>query len=151
MHRTRDKTGGVRVKQLPLKLGVRYRQFLNKNFKQYLIICSPSVKHVWELKGVISSTHSNMRKVIWGNVDSKLAVRLGSVLYWPPCISGEDCARHKPLRGGTTKSLDVVLKAKCRFLAKLPSTHSQTSSLTYPATQSIPKTLYVNREAYIWR
>jgi hypothetical protein len=38
---------------------------------------------------VISNTHSKMRKVIWGNVE--LAVRLGSVFYWSPCISSEDC------------------------------------------------------------
>jgi len=125
MHRKRDdKIGGVRVNKLPLNFAP-YRKFLDNNFKQYLIICSPIVKHVCELNGVISNTHSNMRKAIWGNVDIKFAVRLGSVFYWPPCVSGEDCARHKPLRGGTTtKSLEAVLTTKCRFLGNLPSPHS---------------------------
>jgi hypothetical protein len=45
--------------------GVQHQQFLDKNFKQYLIICSPGVKHVWELKEVISNTYSNMQVVIY--------------------------------------------------------------------------------------
>ena len=28
------------------KLAVQYQQFLDKNFKQYVIICLPGVKHV---------------------------------------------------------------------------------------------------------
>ena len=41
-----------------------FRQILGGNFNVYLIICSPGVKHVRELKEAISNTHSNMRHVI---------------------------------------------------------------------------------------
>jgi len=36
------------------------RQFLDKNLKQYLTICSPVVKHVWGLKEVNSNSQSDM-------------------------------------------------------------------------------------------
>jgi hypothetical protein len=34
---------------------------VDKNFEKHVIICSPGVKHVWELKEVISSNYCNMR------------------------------------------------------------------------------------------
>ena len=41
-------------------LGAQLRQFVD-NFKRYLIIRSPVVKQVWELKQGISNTYSSMR------------------------------------------------------------------------------------------
>jgi hypothetical protein len=38
---------------------VQCQQFID-NFKQYLVICLPVIKHYWELKKVISNTYSNM-------------------------------------------------------------------------------------------
>ena len=35
------------------KDGLHYQQFRDKNFKQFLIICSQGVKNVWELQEVI--------------------------------------------------------------------------------------------------
>jgi hypothetical protein len=59
---------GVRLEASPPKLW----QFLDKKFIHYLIMCSPRVTHVWELKEVISSTYSNMLYVIcpvvWGSI-----------------------------------------------------------------------------------
>jgi hypothetical protein len=44
-----------------LKLwGMQYWKFLDRNFKQFLIICSLVVKHIWELKEVIFNTCNNM-------------------------------------------------------------------------------------------
>jgi hypothetical protein len=40
--------------------GATFWQILGANFNEYLIICSPGVKHVRELKEAISNTHSNM-------------------------------------------------------------------------------------------
>ena len=40
--------------------GVQVQQFPDKNFKQYLVSCSPAVKHTRVYKEVISSTHSNV-------------------------------------------------------------------------------------------
>ena len=51
MHRTRvNKTGAVRVMELPLNLLRKYWQVVDKNFRQYLIIWSPGVKNICELK-----------------------------------------------------------------------------------------------------
>jgi hypothetical protein len=38
-------------------------QFLNKTCEQYLIICSPGVRFVRQLKAVVPDTHSNMQEV----------------------------------------------------------------------------------------
>jgi hypothetical protein len=43
-----------------VELPAQYQQFLDKNFKQYLIICSPGVMHISELKEVMYNTYSNM-------------------------------------------------------------------------------------------
>jgi hypothetical protein len=43
-----------------VKLAAQYRQFVDKNFEEYLIICSPGVKDVWDLK-VIYNTCSDIR------------------------------------------------------------------------------------------
>ena len=43
-----------------VKLAAQRREFLEQNFKTYLIICS-GVKHILNLKGAISNTYSNMR------------------------------------------------------------------------------------------
>jgi hypothetical protein len=60
MYRTQaDRNGGV-IHATVLKLAAQYWEFLSKNFKQYLIISSPSVKHVSGLKEVISDIQSNM-------------------------------------------------------------------------------------------
>jgi hypothetical protein len=51
-HRTRVyKTGYVRVMQMPLKLPPQYWHVVDKTFKQYLIIWSPGIKNISELKG----------------------------------------------------------------------------------------------------
>jgi len=51
MHRTRvNRTGDVRVMQLPLNLPPKYWHAVDKNFRQYSIIWSPGVKSIWELK-----------------------------------------------------------------------------------------------------
>jgi len=61
MYRARDdKSGGV-IHTALFKLDAQYRTFLDKNFKQHLIICSPSAKYVWQLKKAISNTNSKMR------------------------------------------------------------------------------------------
>ena len=39
-----------------IKLDVQCPQFLDKNFQQFLIICSPGVKHVWEVKSLPTLT-----------------------------------------------------------------------------------------------
>jgi len=39
-----------------IKLDVQCPQFLDKNFKQYLIIRSPGFKHIWELKSLPTLT-----------------------------------------------------------------------------------------------
>ena len=44
--------------------GSQYRQFLDKKFKQVLVIRSPDIKHSKSLWG-ISNTCFNMRKVTW--------------------------------------------------------------------------------------
>ena len=62
MYRTRgDKTGSVRVNAVAVKLAAQYQQFLDKNVKQYLIICLPGVGQVSELEQVTSNASSNMR------------------------------------------------------------------------------------------
>ena len=33
----------------------QYRQFLEKYFIQYLVISSPDIQHVWQLKQIISN------------------------------------------------------------------------------------------------
>jgi hypothetical protein len=40
-----DKSGRILNHAAAIKLDVQYPQFLDKNVKQYLIICSPGVKH----------------------------------------------------------------------------------------------------------
>jgi len=51
MYRTRgDKTGTSVSHAAATKLSAQYQQFLDRNFKHYLIICSQAVKHVLELK-----------------------------------------------------------------------------------------------------
>jgi hypothetical protein len=50
-----NRTGDVQVMQLPLNLLA-----ISHELKQYLMICSPGVKHVRELEEVIPSTYSNM-------------------------------------------------------------------------------------------
>lgn len=49
---------------------VQYQQFLDKNFKEFLIICSPPAKHIRELKEVIFKTYVTCIKfyLISGNV-----------------------------------------------------------------------------------
>jgi len=44
------------IQAAALKLVIQYQQFLDMNFKKYLIICSPDIEHVWEVN-VISSTN----------------------------------------------------------------------------------------------
>lgn len=39
---------------------MQYWQFLDKNYRQFSIICSQDVKHVWELEEVISNSCYNM-------------------------------------------------------------------------------------------
>jgi hypothetical protein len=48
-----------------MHIATHCRQFLDKNLKQYLTICPPVVKHVWELKEVNSSSQSNVQWVIF--------------------------------------------------------------------------------------
>jgi len=61
MYRTRgDKTGTSASHAAATRLSAQYRQILDRNFKHYLIICSPAAKHVSELK-FISQTQYNMR------------------------------------------------------------------------------------------
>jgi hypothetical protein len=61
MYRARgDKTGTSVCHAAATKLSAQYRQVLDRNLKHYLTICSPSVKHVSELK-FISETQYNMR------------------------------------------------------------------------------------------
>jgi len=71
MYRTRgDKTDTSVSHAAATKLSALYRQFLDRNFKHYLIICSPAAKHVSELK-FISETQYNMPQatyIISGNV-----------------------------------------------------------------------------------
>jgi len=56
MHRTRvHKTGDVRVMELSLNLPRKYWDAVDKNFRQYLIIWSPGVKNIWELKAEFST------------------------------------------------------------------------------------------------
>jgi hypothetical protein len=43
-----------------IKHAAQYRSFLDNNIKQFTIICSPGVKHVWELEGVTSNTYCNI-------------------------------------------------------------------------------------------
>lgn len=51
MHRTHvNKTGEVRVMQLPLNLPPKYWHVVGKNFRQYLITWLPGVKNIRELK-----------------------------------------------------------------------------------------------------
>jgi hypothetical protein len=58
MYRTRgDKTGSVSI--VTGKLAALYWQFLDNNFKEYLLVCSPSVYNTEDLKKVTSSTSSN--------------------------------------------------------------------------------------------
>jgi len=66
MHRTHDdKTCGVWVVHPLLNLLCSISQFLKQDFAKYLTISSPSVKHVWELKEVISN---NRRYVMLHNM-----------------------------------------------------------------------------------
>lgn len=58
-HSGDNKTSGVWVTQLLFKLLRSVGQFRDINFKKYLIICSPGVKHAWEFT-VISNTYSNI-------------------------------------------------------------------------------------------
>jgi hypothetical protein len=60
-HTHGDRNGNVLSHSAAIKLHMQYWQILDKNFKQYLIVCSSSVKNVWELKVVISITYSNMQ------------------------------------------------------------------------------------------
>jgi hypothetical protein len=46
---------------LAMSWGGLCQPLLDKDFKQYLIICSPGVKHAWQLKQDISNTYSNMQ------------------------------------------------------------------------------------------
>jgi hypothetical protein len=41
--------------------GTQYEEFLDKQIKEYLIICSPGAKDVSDLNKVISNTYSNMQ------------------------------------------------------------------------------------------
>jgi hypothetical protein len=45
---------------VPVKRAAQNWQFLEKNFKQHLIMCLPGVKHAWKLKKVIPN-YSNTR------------------------------------------------------------------------------------------
>jgi hypothetical protein len=56
------RSGGDRTCQgAAAKLVARYLQFLENNFKQYLITCLSGVNHVWELKASISHIYSTIR------------------------------------------------------------------------------------------
>ena len=61
LYRTRGYKTGTSVSHVAAtKLSAQYRQFLDRNFNHYLIICSPAAKHVSELK-FISETQYNLR------------------------------------------------------------------------------------------
>ena len=60
-----DSTGCVWVMKLRFRMAFQCRQFLDKNFKLYVTICSPRVEHVWKLENVISNTCSNILYIIY--------------------------------------------------------------------------------------
>jgi hypothetical protein len=59
MYRTQADRNGGGVHAAAINLAAQYWEFLSENFKQYLIISSPSLKHVSGLKEVISDILSN--------------------------------------------------------------------------------------------
>jgi len=60
-----DNTGCVGSHAAPSSSGAQYRQS-EDNFKHYLIICSPDVKHISKLKDVISTTCAKLYIYICG-------------------------------------------------------------------------------------
>jgi len=44
-----------------IQLAMQYKQFLDMNFKYSSTICSPGIKHVWELEEVSSNIYCNMQ------------------------------------------------------------------------------------------
>jgi len=49
---------------LKILSGVYYRQLLDTNFKQFLLVCSPGVELVRELQEAISNTSCNMQQFV---------------------------------------------------------------------------------------
>jgi hypothetical protein len=59
-----NKAAGV-SQAAAITLATENAQFFDKVFEEYLIICSPDVRHVSELYNVISNMYSNMQEVIY--------------------------------------------------------------------------------------
>ena len=76
----------------PFTLAAYYELFLDKNFEQYLIICSPRAKHVWEFKGhfqhLLQRAANYMLYTLYEDLRLRFALRRDSTFSWPRCIAG---------------------------------------------------------------
>ena len=68
-----------------VNLATQYRQFLDKNFGQYLIICSPGVEHVSESEDIYSSDSNKLSIMLYniqGGIKERMFLNLPAISFF---------------------------------------------------------------------